>query len=94
MSRQKELDADPKAIQQIELVGQLKNSDDTIVANESMYVLTTLEKIKETRIKLSQGSVAVIKKMANYKEARVKVTNTQLNKLKSAAKVRLEQHQE
>ena len=32
--------------------------------------------------------------MANYKEARVKVTNTQLNKLKSVAKVRLEQHQE
>ena len=62
MSRQKELDADPKAIQQIELVGKLKNSDDTIVANESMYVLTTLEKIKETRLKLSQGSVAVIKK--------------------------------
>ena len=27
-----------------------------------MYVLTTLEKIKETRLKLSQGSVAVIKK--------------------------------
>ena len=27
LSRQKELDADPKAIQQIEFVGQLKNSD-------------------------------------------------------------------
>ena len=30
--------------------------------------------------------------MAEYKEARVKLTNTQLNKLKSAAKIRLEQH--
>ena len=60
MSRQKELDSDPKAIQQIEFVGQLKNSDDQIVANESMLVLTILEKIKERRLKLSQASVKVL----------------------------------
>ena len=60
MSWQKELDADPKAIQQIEFVGQLKNSDDQIVANESMLVLTILEKIKERRLKLSQASVIVL----------------------------------
>ena len=42
LSRQKELDADPKAIQQIQIAGQLKNSDDEIVTNESMYVLTIL----------------------------------------------------
>ena len=60
MSWQKELDADPKAIQQIEFVGQLKNSDDQIVANESMLVLTILEKIKERRLKLSQASVKVL----------------------------------
>ena len=42
-----------------------------------------LEKIKETKLKFSQGSVQI---MANYQEARVKLTNTQLNKLKSAAK--------
>ena len=30
--------------------------------------------------------------MANYEEARVKLTNTQLNKLKSALKIRPEQH--
>ena len=60
MSWQKELDADPKAIQQIEFVGQLKNSDDRIVANESMLVLTILEKIKERRLKLSQASVKVL----------------------------------
>ena len=30
--------------------------------------------------------------MANYQEARVKLTNTQLNKLKSAAKIRQEQY--
>ena len=60
MSWQKELDAGPKAIQQIEFVGQLKNSDDQIVANESMLVLTILEKIKERRLKLSQASVKVL----------------------------------
>ena len=45
-----------------------------------------MEKIKENRLKFSQGSVTVLKKMANDQEARVKLTNTQLNKLKPAAK--------
>ena len=53
MRRRKELDADPKVIQQIEFVGQLKNLENAIVANESMFVLTVLEKIKETRNKVS-----------------------------------------
>ena len=59
LSRQKELDADQKAIQQIEFAGQLKklNGDDNA---ESMFVLTILENIKETRLKLSQASVTVL----------------------------------
>ena len=40
----------------------------------------------ETRLTFPQGSVTVLKKMANYEEARVKLTYTQLTKLKSAAK--------
>ena len=55
-----------------------------------MFVLMILEKIKETRLKLSQGSVTVLKIMTNYQEATVKVTNAQLNKLKSAAKNKTE----
>ena len=51
-----------------------------------MFVLTILEKNKETRLKFSQGSVTVLSKIANYQEVRVKLTNTQLNKLKSTAK--------
>ena len=51
-----------------------------------MFNLTILEKIKETRLTFSQGSVTVLQKMANYQEPRVKLTNIQLNKLKSAAK--------
>ena len=51
-----------------------------------MFLLTILEKIKETRLKFYQGSVTVLQNMVNYKEARVKLKNNQLNKLKSAAK--------
>ena len=60
LSRQKELDADPKAIQRIEFVRQLKNPQNAIVANEPMFVLTILEKIKETRLTFSKGSVTVL----------------------------------
>ena len=66
LSRQKELDEDPKAIQQIEFVGQLKkldpedNATDAACNDQSMFVLTILEKIKETRLKFSQGSVTVL----------------------------------
>ena len=64
LSRQKELDADPKAIQQIQFVGQLRkldNNDNTTDEgnDQSMLVLKTLEKIKETQWTFSQGSVTV-----------------------------------
>ena len=78
-------DADPKAIQQIEFVWELKNASKKTVDGETMFVLTILDKTKETRLKFSQGSVIVLQKIANYQEARVKLTNTQLNKLKYAA---------
>ena len=51
-----------------------------------MFILTILEKNKETRLKFSQGSITVLSKMVNYQEGGFKLTNTQLNKLKSAAK--------
>ena len=37
------------------------------------------------RLKFSQRNVTVLQKIANYQETRVKLTNTQLNKLKPAA---------
>ena len=58
LSRQKELNTDPKEIQQIEFVGQLKKLDDDGI--ESMFFLTILEKIKETILKFSQESVMVL----------------------------------
>ena len=87
MNRQKELNAGPKTIQQIELIGQSKNDDgENAHGTHSMFVLTTLEKIKETRLKFFQGSKTVSYNMTSYEEAQVKLTNTQLNKLNSAAK--------
>ena len=57
LSRQKDLDADPKAIRQTEFVGQLKKLNSANNNAESMFVLTISEKIKETRLKYSQESV-------------------------------------
>ena len=60
-----------------------------------MFAVTILEKIKETRLKFSQGSVTVLQKMVNYEEVRVKIANSQLNKLESVAEIRLKfQHLE
>ena len=47
---QKESDADPKAIQQIEFVGKLKKAEGT----QNMFILMILEKIQEARLKFSQ----------------------------------------
>ena len=53
LSKQRELDADLKGLQQIKFVGQLKkiDGDGNITdagPNQSMFVLTILEKFKET----------------------------------------------
>ena len=59
LSRQKGLNADPKAIQLKEFVGQLTKLDENNNV-KSVFVLTILEKTKETRLKFSQGSVTVL----------------------------------
>ena len=58
-----ELDADPKAIQQIEFVGQLRSIDGINADGaESTFVLTTLEKIKETWLKFSRKCNSISKR--------------------------------
>ena len=52
LSRLKELHADPKAIQQIGFVAQLKTSDNAIVDNESLFILIILEKNERNEIKI------------------------------------------
>ena len=52
---------DPKPIRIIEFIGQVKNTDGVNADDiQSMFVLTIFEKIKETRLKFSQGSVTVL----------------------------------
>ena len=48
LKRRREINAVPKAIRQIEFVGQLKDTDGKNVnGTKSRFTLTTLEKIKE-----------------------------------------------
>ena len=60
LKRQKESNADPKAIQQIAFVGQLKKLNNANNNPESMFILTILEKNKEPRLKFSKGSVTLL----------------------------------
>ena len=53
LSRQKQLHGDPKAIQQIEFVTQLKNPDYAIVANESIFLLMVFRKNQTNKTKVS-----------------------------------------
>ena len=54
-----DLDTDPKSIQLIELLGQSKKLDVDHGA-ESVFI-STIKKIKEMRLKFSQGSVTIMK---------------------------------
>ena len=61
LGKQKELDANPQETQQIELVGQLKIDDgENADGTQTTFVLKCLEKIKETRLKFSQGSATAL----------------------------------
>lgn len=66
VSRPKELDSEPKSIQQIEFIKQLikldKNSNTRDADNDrSMFFLTILEKkLKETKLRFSQESIRVL----------------------------------
>ena len=51
LSKQKELDADSRAIQQIEFYGMLKTNS---------QVCTVLEKSKETTLQFSKGTAKVL----------------------------------
>ena len=61
LNRRREINAVPKAIRQIEFVGQLKDIDGRNVnGTKSSFTLATLEKIKEKGLKFSQESVTVL----------------------------------
>ena len=80
-------------IQQIDFVAQLKkidaNGNATNAGNndQSMPVLTSLEKNEKSEITFLSRNCNSTIEMVNYQKERVKLTNTLLNKLKSAAKM-------
>ena len=51
------------------------NTTDAGGTDRFMFVLRSLEKIKETRLKFSQVSVTVLYKMANYQKVKLKIHN-------------------
>ena len=86
LSKQQALDADPRAIQQINFTANLDRAGNT-------RVYSTLEEAKETILDFSQGTVKVLQifnliyiKMTQYNSLNVKLSNSQLNKLKSSTK--------
>ena len=80
MSRQNKLDAYPKALQQIKYVGQLIKEDKLLLMNVCCNNFRKNQRNK-TKI-LSRKCNSLIK------EARLKMTNTKLNKLKFAPKIK------
>ena len=90
--REKKLDSDPKGIKKKKRICWTIKMNNNYKNVESKFILKFLEKIKETRKKFSQGSVIVLWIMTYYDEVRVKLTNTQIKKLKSWAKIIQEQY--
>ena len=86
LSKHQALDADPRAIQQINFIANLDRAGNTRV-----YFI--LEEAKETILDFSQGTVKVLLifnliyiKMTKYNSLNVKLSNSQLSKLKSSIK--------
>ena len=89
LSKQKALDADPKVIQQINFTGKLDWGGQT-----TMYFI--IEETKETILDFLRGTVRVLffyfvliwyqHKMTQYNTLNVKLSNSQLNKVKSGIK--------
>ena len=77
LSKQKVLDSNPKASQQIEFIYKL---DNTRNPSTKAQILTVLEKEKETRLKFSRGTVKVYSirpyKMVEYKRINYRVHNS------------------
>ena len=77
LSKQKELSADSRAIQQIEFYGILKTNS---------QVCIVWEKSKETVLQLSKGKASVVTTYKWLNAVNVKSTDAQLKKLKTAVK--------
>ena len=83
LSKQKELNANLRAIQKIQLYGMLKTKS---------QVCTVLEKSKETMLEFYKRTAKVlwIIRTVEYSKINVKLSDTQLKKLKTAVKNKTE----
>ena len=91
LSKKQAIDADPRIIQQINFIPNLERARNTI-----LFFIT--EEAKETVLDFSQGTLKVLKifftewfnfyqyKITQYNSLNVNLSNSQLNKLKSAIK--------
>ena len=84
LSKQKALDPDSRAIQQTVFTGKIKST----VANTRVILYYNLEQSKETILQFSKGRTKVqqILLMNEYSTVNVKLTDTQLKKLKTDVK--------
>ena len=57
LSKQQALDADPKAMQQINFAGSLNQGEDV---NDNTTMLFIIEEVKETILDISQGTLRVL----------------------------------
>ena len=80
LSKQKALDADPRAIQQIVFQGIVGREDNT-----KIRLYTILEKSKETILELAKGTTKVLEliQMVEYSKVNVNLSDTQLKKIKN-----------
>ena len=83
MSKQKALDADPRAIQQIVFQGVAGGTDGT-----KIRLYTLLEKLKERLLEFYKGAAKIlwVIKMVEYNKVNDKLSDSQLNKMKSSTK--------
>ena len=81
LSKQKDLDADSRAIQQIIFTGKIKAE----AANTRVIIYYILEKSKETKLEFAKGTtkVLLLVKMVKYNKVNVKSSDTQLKKTKN-----------
>ena len=88
LSKQQALDSDPKAIQKNNFTGNISGE---VNANTIMFFV--IEEVKETILDFSQGTVKNLiyqYKVTQYNTLNAKLSNSQLNKLKSGIKCNTE----
>ena len=81
LSKQKALDADSRAIQQIISTGKIKAA-----VTNTRVIIYILEQSKGTRLEFSKGTTKVflLRQMAEYSKVNVKSSDTQLIKTKNS----------